>query len=171
VVDVAEALLKRYYVPEPRVEVTVYLVRASLPSSPTAPIGAFNPIPAELKAAIEEMKGAFNYERYALWDSIIVQPKGSGGELQGILPVDGGGRNYLYTVGYGVYGGQPAEGKTVNLANFMFSIKMPVGKDDIDSHIRTDVTIHEGQKLVLGKIRLLPSANADLFLILTTKVN
>ena len=39
---------------------------------------------------------------------------------------------------------------------------------EIDSHIKTDLTIREGQKLVLGKIRLLN--DIDLFLVLTTKV-
>jgi hypothetical protein len=72
------------------------------------------------------------------------------------------------------------DGKTLNLASFSFSLKMPQVnlllkmpqvKEDVDSHIQTEVTIREGQKLVLGKIRLLPAANADLFLVLSTKVD
>ena len=174
-VDMAEALLKKYDVPDPRVEVTVYLVRAATaPPPPTDPRVTTlppNPVPAELKAAIDEMKGALNYDRFTLWDVIVLQPKGNGGELQGILPSDPGSRSYIYTVTYGIYPGGPiTEGKTLNLANFTFSVKMPQGKEDVESHIRTDVTVREGQKLVLGKIRLLPGANADLFLVLATKV-
>lgn len=166
-IDMAEALLKRYDVPDPRIELTVYLIRASSASAPAVP-GPSNPVPPELKPAIDEMKGTFNYDRYTLWDAIILHPKGNGGEVQGILSMDSGPKPYMYTVGYGVYGGGPTEGKTLDLASFMFSIKMP---GDIESHIKTDVTIHEGQKLVLGKIRLLPSANSDLFLVLTTKID
>ncbi len=124
-----------------------------------------------MKAAIDEMKGTLNYDHYTLWDTIFLQLKGNGPEVQGILPSEPGAYNYLYTVGYGAYGGAPTEGKTVNLANFVFSIKTVQGKDDIESHIRTDITVREGQKLVLGKIRLWPNAHADLFLVLTTKVN
>jgi hypothetical protein len=112
------------------------------------------------------MKSAFNYDSYSLWDTILLQPKGNGGETQGILPADPEVSPYVYKVGYGLYGSAAAESKTVNLADFMFSIK----RDDIESHIRTDVTIREGQKLVLGKIRLMSFENADLFLVLTTKV-
>lgn len=162
-----EALLQRYDVPEPRVDLTVYLIRAS--NSPTSPPG--NPVPVELKPAVDEMKGTFAYQHYTLWDAIVLHPKGGGGETEGILPVEANGRPYGFTVGYGLYGGVATDGKSVNLANFTFSIKMPqLGKDYMESHIRTDITVREGEKLVLGKIRLLPGANADLFLVLSSKV-
>jgi hypothetical protein len=163
----AEALLERYDVPEARVDLTIYLIRASNSASP--PIG--NPVPADLKSAIDEMRGTFNYDRYTLWDAILLHPKGTGGETEGILPVEANGRPYAFGVSYGLYGGVAAEGKTVSLANFTFSIKMPqLGKDYMESHIRSDVTVREGEKLVLGKIRMLPGANADLFLVLSSKV-
>jgi hypothetical protein len=168
--DLAEALLKRYDVPDPRVDLTVYLIRASSPSSPAVTVVPSTPVPPDLKVAIDEMKGAFNYDHYTLWDDILLQPKGGGGEVRGILPAEPGAKSYVYTVTYGIRGA-PTEGKTLNLVNFQFSIKMPQVKEDVESHIITDVTIHEGQKLVLGKIRLLPSANADLFLVLTAKIN
>jgi hypothetical protein len=173
--DLAEALLKRLDVPDPRVELTVYLIRASNPSAAEPP---GNPVPAELKSTIEEMKGTFHYDRYSLWDALVLQPKGNGGEIQGILPSEAG--NYVYNVDYGVYGGSAlSDGKTVNLAHFRFGIKMPGlrpraavpnGQEGIESHIQTDVTVREGQKLVLGKIRLLPAGSGDLFLVLTTKI-
>jgi hypothetical protein len=172
--DMAEALLKRLDVPDPRVELTVYLIRAS--SQSPEPSG--NPVPAELKSTIEEMKGTFHYDHYALWDSIVLQPKGNGGEIQGILTSDTG--NYVYTVAYNLYGGSAlSDGKTVSLANFRFGIKMPGlrpragipnGQEGIESHVQTDVNVREGQKLVLGKIRLLPGGSGDLFLVLTTKI-
>lgn len=47
---------------------------------------------------------------------------------------------------------------------------MPYGKDGLKSRIKTDVAIQEGQKVVLGKIRLLPAENSDLFLVFTAKI-
>jgi hypothetical protein len=178
-IDMAEAMLKRLDIPEPRVELTVSLIRASsgapFPQS-SQPVA---PIPAELKSTVEEMKRNFPYEHYSLWDSIVLLPKGNGGEVQGVLTSDFG--SYTYTVTYGLYGGSPlSEGKTLNLANFNVAIKMPSAfrargavpsnQDPAESHIRTDVSVREGQKLVLGKIRLLPATAGDLFLVLSTKV-
>jgi hypothetical protein len=179
--DMAEALLKRFDVAAPRVELTIYLVRAfSGPPSPT-PVGSQpgNPVPQELRVAIDEMKSSFVYDRYTLWDQILVQPTSNGGEVQGVLTSEAG--NYTYTVSYQVSGGSPvSEGKTVSLGNFTFSMKMPVTfrsraavnppETNFESHIRTDVTVRENQKLVLGKIRLLPNGSGDLFLVLATKV-
>jgi hypothetical protein len=161
--DAAIALLKHFDVPDPRMDLTVSLIRASF--SAAAPQGT--PVPADLKAAIDEMKGAFNYERYSLWDAIVLHLQGKSGETREIIPADAGGAPYIYTVTYLTGSVQPGS-KTVNLASLTCSIKMPQGPD-IESHITTsDVTIHEGQKLVIGKIRLM--AKEDLFLVLTTKV-
>jgi hypothetical protein len=171
--DAAEALLKRFDVPDikksaSQIDLTVYLIRASSGPAPSDRQPPTSPVPAELQPAIDEMKGTFSYDRYALWDAIVIQPKGSG-EVQGILPVSTSYEPYVYTVSYQF---AAVEGKNLNLDDFQFSIKMPNGDKGIDSHIRTaSVTVHDGQKLVLGKIRLLPTANADLFLVLTTKVH
>jgi hypothetical protein len=181
--DAAEALLRRFDMPErmaavtvtvPPTDCTVYLIRAS--STPAAAPSNQQPaspptssVPADLQSAIDEMKHSFGYDRYSLWDSLAVRVNGSGGEMQGILPMDSGSAPYIYTMTY--QRANSGEGKNVYLYGFEFSIKMPSAfyKDGIESHMKTDVTIHEDQKLVLGKIRLLPSENADLFLVLATK--
>ncbi|HUB78074.1 MAG TPA: hypothetical protein VMB03_04710 [Bryobacteraceae bacterium] len=167
--DMAEALLKRYDVPPPKVQLTVYLVLAVLPgqrttdTSPSSTSGApTSPVPAEIKSAIDEMNGTFNYNHYGLWDSIVLPIK-SAGEVQGILPSNQVAPS-VYTVSYNTAGPLNGSG-TLSLAEFMFSLKFA----GIDSHIKSDLTIREGEKLVLGKIRMLNS-NADLFLVLTTKV-
>jgi len=159
--EMVEALLKRYDVPPPRIELTVYVIRG-LASAPAAAGPPTNPVPPEIKSAIDEMKATFNYQHYALWDAITIPIK-TNGEVQGLLPklLDNGPS--VYTIGYST-GGPPNEGTTLNLAEFRFAIKF----GEIDSHIKTDLTIREGQKLVLGKIRLLN--DIDLFLVLTTKV-
>jgi hypothetical protein len=176
--DAAEALLKRFDVPDRTVELTVYLIRAETypprPPGPRQPAPAPKPVPADLKAAIDEMKGAFNYDHYALLDTIVLQTK-SRGEVQGILQTPNGSPSSdviplpppsVYNLMYSTPG-SPTESSTLTLSQFQFSIKF----GEIDSHImESDLSIREGQKLVLGKIRLL-NANADLFLVLTTKIN
>jgi len=197
--DAAEALLKRFDVPEPEPQrtaapwpdCTVYLIRASSSTavSQTRPVTVAGPggrgiverraaetpttpVPAELQSAIDEMKRTFGYDRYALWDAIVLQPTGGEGEVQGILPTEGA-NPYVYSMSYTSTG--VTEARNLILRGFQFSVKMPANyfnsaaKDGIESRIRTDVTIREGQKLVLGKIRLMPYENADLFLVLATK--
>lgn len=182
----------------PQVDCTVYLIRASssatppqvqatrpapAPGSPVpvelqsaldevkrtgAPAPA-SPVPAELQPALDEMKRSFGYDRYTLWDAIMIQPNGGAQERQGILPAEHASRPYVYSLTYDRSFVTAAS--NLSLYGFIFSVKMPYGNDGIESHIKTDVVIHEGQKLVLGKIRLLPAENADLFLVLATKVH
>jgi len=83
--------------------------------------------------------------------------------VQGILPSLPSGASFMYTLSYSTFG-PPTESRTLNLSSFQFAIKFAGG----DSHIKTDLTVQEGQKLVLGKIRL-PKDHGDLFLVLTTK--
>jgi len=158
--DAAEALIKRFDVPETRIELSIHLIRAYPPST-TAGGPPTSPVPADLKSAVDEMKGTFSYDHYGLWDMIVLPIKSSG-EVQGILP--GAPTPSVYNVSYSTFG-PLTESRNLNLASFQFSIKF----GEIESHIKTDVTVREGQKLVLGKIRLV-GTNADLFLVLTTKV-
>jgi hypothetical protein len=166
--DAAEALLKRFDVPAPKavpdpavepVDCMVYLIRAS-----TVTGASGKPVPAELQSAIEELKQSFTYDHYSLWDTQAIHPGGGAGDFQGILPVEPNGGLHLYNMTYKSYSYTYVE-KAMLITDFMFSVK----KDEIESHIKTSVTIHEGQKMVLGKIRLMPAEHADLFLILALK--
>ena len=194
--DAAEALLKRFDVAEPvktpaaiaaamGLDCTVYLIRASigtpalaLPQPPLIPPPAIHvrgapavPVPGELQPAIDEMKHSFGYDSYSLWDTQVLHST-SGADLQGILPVEATAASspYVYSMSYGGTYLTP-DGKNLTIHKFEFSVRMPsaIYKDGIESHIKTEVTIHEGQKLVLGKIRLMPQEHADLFLVLATK--
>jgi hypothetical protein len=176
--DAAEALLKRFDVPEPKptpspatpqLDCTVYLIRASMSAAQSTDSGVpTSPVPAELQPAIDEMKHTFGYASYALWDAIFIQPTGGEGEMQGPLPTKYSNPD-VYSLSYK---GTNSDGKNLFLRDFQFSVRMPNGgKEAIESRIRTDVTIHEGQKLVLGKMHLLSGDGADLFLVLATKVH
>jgi hypothetical protein len=187
--DMAEALLKRFDVPErkpappPQVELTTYLIRA-WPGTTPLQVGE-RPIPAELQSAIEEMKHTFAYGQYGLWDVIIsnIDPMsgageffnsgGGPGEFEGLLPGENSVKPYTYSLTY--QNAWMKDAKSVALRGFQFTLKIPYGmndiKDGLEAKIKTDPVIHEGQKVVLGKIRLLPGENADLWLVLTAKLH
>jgi len=48
--------------------------------------------------------------------------------------------------------------------------RIPSGGTYLSTGITTDVAIHEGQKLVLGKVRIGLDDSVDIFLVLTVKV-
>ena len=62
-----------------------------------------------------------------------------------------------------------ADGKTVLVDPFKFALRVPDWPDHIG--LTTDVAIHEGQKLVLGKVRTSITDSTDIFLVLTVKLH
>jgi hypothetical protein len=184
--DVAEALLKRFDVPRqakpapppPQVELTTYLIRAWPAATPVQV--SERPIPAELQSAMEEMKHTFAYQQYGLWDVIVstidpssgnnewFNPGGGPGEYDNLLPSENNGAK-PYTYSFTYKNPHMKDEKNLALGGFEFILKLPYGKDSLEARIKTEPVIHEGQKLVLGKIRLLPGDNADLWLVLTAK--
>jgi hypothetical protein len=191
--DTAETLLKRFDIADPTIELTVYLVRAySTPvpdfvggqlRTPTAPAEparahAVNPVPPDVKSAIDEMKSTLNYEHYSLWDSMVLRPTTGGGQEQGSLTLDFSTYTYSISVTRASFESPLAENKTLYLQNLWFSLTMPplrargaASSDPPESHIHTDLTLQAGKKIVLGRIHLLPAGNGDVFLVLSTKVN
>lgn len=171
--DAAELLLKRFDVPEPKTpsapqaDLTAYLILATSgkPATAAASSAPTKAVPAELKSAVAEMKRTFPYDNYSLLDTIPMQPHGPG-EFQDMLPLAPAVLpGTLYAVAYDRV--SITESRNVNVGGLQFSIKLPGGQEP---RIKTNVTIHENQKLVLGKLRLNPSGDADLFLVLTARL-
>jgi hypothetical protein len=173
----AEDLLKRYDVappPEPQVDFIAYLVRASTRAQgEAAPSG--QPIPPVLQEAVAEMKKTFAYTDYTLLDTVEtvvhhnsqIESMLPGRETNGVTP-------YFYEISYSSTA-VSTDRKTVTIDPFKFTVRIPVvtGGDAPkyqDSGISTYVAIHEGQKLVIGKVRTGPHDPADVFLILTMKL-
>ena len=183
--DAAEALLKRFDVPGqtpsfsvqmakrdepgPSLDCTVYLIRASKAAATGGRPEV--PVPPELQSAIDEMKKSFAYNHYSLWDTQVIHGGAGSGDFQGILPevTPGTGTVQMYTLSYKGYHTVYSRPGSMVFDDFMFSIKSNALPDGFDSHIKTSALIGDGQKLVLGKIRLLPGENTDLFLVLATK--
>jgi len=161
-------LLKRYDVapaPPPRVEFVAYLVWASVRYG--NPPG--QPIPAAIEAAVAEMKKTFAYTDYKLLDTVSTDVRHHA-EIENILPgASSAGTAYSYTINYGNTA-VSNDGKTVNVNPFRFSLRIPSGGTYLSTGITTDLAIHEGQKLVLGKVRIGLDDSVNIFLVLTVKV-
>jgi hypothetical protein len=162
-------LLKRYDVaptPPPRVEFVAYLVWASVHYG--SPPG--QPIPAAIEEAVAEMKKTFAYTDYKLLDTVSTDVRHHA-EVENILPgCCSTGTSYSYTINYGNTA-VSNDGKTVNVDPFRFSLRIPSGGTYLSPGITTDVAIHEGQKLVLGKLRTGLDDSVNIFLVLTVKVH
>jgi hypothetical protein len=162
-------LLKRYDVaptPPPRIEFVAYLVWASVHYG--SPPG--QPIPAAIEEAVAEMKKTFAYTDYKLLDTVSTDVRHHA-EVENILPgCCSAGTAYSYTINYGNTA-VSNDGKTVNVDPFRFSLRIPSGGTYLSPGITTDVAIHEGQKLVLGKVRIGLDDSVNIFLVLTVKVH
>jgi hypothetical protein len=173
----AEQLLRKFDVPEVRkpaktFEFTIYLVGAYID-----PAGRMRggPMPADLDSVVKEMRGSFGYKDFSLLDAIPVSARTSSPmtEYDGILPVTamGAGRKYFYRISIE----SPfllEDGKTVMTPGFRFMMDIPSYSSEAkagESGIKSDLTVREGQKVVLGKIRLDDGDNA-VFLVVTVKV-
>jgi hypothetical protein len=162
-------LFKRYDVaptPPPRVEFVAYLVWASVHYG--SPPG--QPIPAAIEEAVAEMKKTFPYTDYKLLDTVSTEVRHHA-DVENILPATtSSGSAYSYAINYGDTA-VSNDGKTVNVNPFKFSLRVPSGGQYLNTGITTDVAIHEGQKLVLGKVRIGLDDSVNIFLILTVKLH
>jgi hypothetical protein len=170
----AEELLKRFDVPEtpaprtPEAFFTIYLVRASStpPDHPRA-------LPSDLDPVIAEMKRSFTYDSYSLFDTILMPPQTT--EIESMIPdAQFNGTPYFYSIRKAGGTQVDAQAKTVRVPTVVFTLRIPFQSgNDIKqgtSSISTGINIQEGQKLVLGKVKLDPLRNTDVFLVFAVKL-
>ena len=173
VVTGAEALLAKFDAPgavraDRQMQLRVHLVEA-------LPEGAGGPIPAEIASAVEQMKKNFAYKGYRHVDTVTAVVK-DGVMAAGTVALDGSPRaRYSFRV---QSSSVLEDGKTVALKNFRFEMAVPytrtvsastVEASTADTHINTDLTVQQGQKLVVGKLASGNPQNA-IFLIVTVDV-
>ena len=176
VVASGEALFRKFDTPggvrsDAQVQFRLHLVEAS-------PDGASGPVPAEVASAVEQMKKTFNYKGYRLLDTLLLQGRGSG-EVghSGTLPGPPDVSRTFYNVNY-KQADVMEDGKTVVVREFRLNLRVPYQTSSnpnmtsvqfADTGIKTDFTITEGQKLVIGKVSAAAAANA-IFVIVTADV-
>lgn len=176
VVASGEALLRKFDTPggvrqEAQVQLRLHLIEAS----PDGPSGA---IPAEVAGAVEQMKKTFAYKGYRLLDTLLLQGRGSGevghsGTLAAAADIQ---NRTHYTVSY-KQADVLEDSKTVVVRDFRLNLRVPyqtqpgagIAIQFAETGIKTDFTITEGQKLVIGKVSSSTATNA-IFVIVTADV-
>jgi hypothetical protein len=172
----AEELLRKFDVPEVRkpaktFEFTIYLVGAFVDSDSARG----GPIPADLDSVVKEMRAAFAYKSFGLLDAMPVSARSTSGttEYEGILPSAAVRSALKYFYKIVIAPPQLLEdGKTVMTPGFRFTVDIPnqaSGAKAGETGIQSDLTVREGQRVVLGKIRL-DDGDSAVFLVVTVKI-
>jgi len=139
-----------------------YLIRASNAKS-EADGEHLSPIPKQLDDAIAEMKSSLIYARYDLLTTVTSVSQGAA-SASDRAPFSPGNFAYSYTIEFANVTVAP-DHKSVTIRPFQFVLHH-LANNSVSS-ISSNITVREGQKLVLGKVRM--SDDADVFVVLTVK--
>ncbi|HYO81571.1 MAG TPA: hypothetical protein VES20_09230 [Bryobacteraceae bacterium] len=175
VVTGAEALLRKFDLAsgaksDNHVMFRFYLVEA-------APDGSGGPIPPEITSAVEQMKKAFAYKSYRLVDTILLNSRNAGqAGVSGMLPAQGDRsdlRSY-YAVSYD-NADVVDDGRAVFVRRLRMNLKIPLVSPNgsstqfSETSINSDLTVQEGQKLVLGKLSA-EAGRSSIFVVVTADI-
>ena len=157
-----EDAIKRLDVPAaaPKdVDLIVYLVLAS-----QQPDGSGG-VPAELQPVANELKGVLSFKSFRMLDTILLRTQpGNKATASGVI---GGSDKTLYdfTVNPSTVT-EDSKGRLIRLDNLALNLHMPGGTG---AGIHTEITVREGQKVVVGKSNM-GGADQALILVVTAKV-
>lgn len=152
-------------VPEPNVELTVYFLMAAREGS-----GASS-VPAALDGVAVQLQDVFGYDSVQLIETTAMRVRaGSRGDLNGFLPKRPGDQHearYEFSFRQ-LKVTEDAAGRSIRLDGLQASIQTPrvvveSGKPttrSVETGIRTDIDLREGQKAVIGKTTIEGGAEA-----------
>jgi hypothetical protein len=158
----AENLVKQVDVSPKNIDLTFYILSASPQPNADKP-------PAELEPVIKQLRSAFVYQGYKVLETTLMRVReGNGGELSGRIA----GGETIYHISCQrsrVTSGTP---NVIRLDNLMIGGKFPTTNAKGETHwmdtgIKTDVDMKEGQKIVVGKSTM---NDAAAFLVVSAKV-
>lgn len=173
VVNMAETMLRKFDAAavdeRPRqVQLNLYVLAPAEEASGRA-------FPADLAAAAEQLRNTFGFKAFQLVDTIIMRGRESAefwtnGLVAGETVL---GQAATYSAGYKSVQYSPAQ-KNVAVNGFRFDVRFPYQTSPnnfqmTETSLRTDLTIRDGQKLVLGKLTK-SASDKPLFVVLTSKV-
>ncbi len=158
-----EEAIKRLDVPAaaPKdIELIVYLVVASEQAS------GGGELPAELQPVAGELKKIFSYKSFRLLDSVLLRTQpGNMANDRGTIASGGDTRTMSYT-----FQVQPSavtddpNGRLIRLDNLNLSVE----GGDHNAGIHTEITVREGQRVVVGKSNI--GSGGSLILVVSAKV-
>lgn len=158
-----EDAIKRLDVPTaaPKdVDLIVYLVVASEQPAPGAGL------PPELQPVADELKKVFSYKGFRLLDSILLRSQpGNTASAKGTIKPNEEARSMSYTfqVSPSAVTEDP-NGRLIRLDNLQLNVE----GGDHNAGIRTEITVREGQRVVVGKSNM--GTGGSLILVVTAKV-
>ena len=167
VMNAIEDAVKRLDVPTaaPKdVNLTAYLVVASQQAEPSS-------VPRELEAVTKELRDIFAYKSFRMLDSILLRTQpGTAAHAKGLIAGPENSRTpYEFTVRPASVMDDPA-GRLIRLdiLNLSMRVNTP-NSGDKDAGITTEITVREGQKVVVGKSNM-GAPDQALVLVVTAKV-
>ena len=177
-----EEAIKRFDVPPKNVELTVHLLSALAQAERDT-------VPKELEAVTKQLRALFAYQGYRLTETMILRSReGQRAEATGLgTPSPGMPMGPMYSVSYNSIGVTPdSKGNLIKLDNLRLSARVPFypnagsfhpnagsGLNDksfqyMDTGLTSNIDIHEGQKIVVGKTGM--GGSDALILVVTAKV-
>jgi hypothetical protein len=174
--DEYEQIIKQLDVPPPaipNVEVTIYLMSAlGQPASSS--------LPPELEGVVKQLKSTFSYKGYELIDTQVIRTRaGRGGEASGTI--DRG--TTLKAVNQVKFSeatiSNDEKGRAIHLRNLRVGLRVPVQSNFgptptvnyLETGINTDIDVHEGQKVVVGKANMDGSDRASIVVLMAKVVD
>ena len=163
VMPVVEEAVNRLDVPTaaPKdIDLTVYMVVASEQGN------GMDGLPADLQSVANELKRIFAYKSFRLLDSVLLrtQPNNRAQADGVIAPANGRDTPYSFSVvPTGVT--EDTKGRMIRLDNMQLNLRMP---GDHNAGIHTEITVREGQRVVVGKSNM--GTDQALILVVTAKV-
>jgi hypothetical protein len=166
VMSAIEDAIKRLDVPTaaPKdINLTAYLLLASEHADGS------NDLPAELQQVTKELKGIFAYKSFRVLDTILVRTQpGNAAHAKGVIGGTGADASktpYEFVVRPSAVTEDPG-GRLIRLDTLNLSLRVPGG---MDAGINTEITVREGQKVVVGKSNM-GAPDQALILVVTAKV-
>jgi hypothetical protein len=174
--DEYEQIIKQLDVPPPaiqNIEITIYLMSALGQASAAS-------LPLELDGVVKQLKNMFSYKGYELIDTEVIRTRaGKGGDASSVVDRGTSGFKTIIRIRIGeVTVSNDEKGRAIHIRNFGMGLKVPVQTSAAsgpasftyqDTGINTDIDVHEGQKIVVGKANMDGSDRASI-VVLTAKV-
>ena len=176
--DEFEQIIKQLDVPPPpipNVEITIYLMSALGQASPTA-------LPSELDGVVKQLKNTFSYKGFELIDTQVIRTRpGRGGSASGVFDRGTSGLKAFNSVNISeVTVSNDEKGRAIHLRGLRVGLRVPVQSNPgsspptvnyLDTGINTDIDVHEGQKVVVGKANMDGSDRASIVVLMAKVVD
>ena len=145
------------------IELTVYLVVASEQAA------AGDGLPADLQPVVHQLKGVFSFKSFRMLDTVVLRTQpGNKANAVGVISNGSTDTPYHFSVRPSAAAEGP-QGRLIRLDDLSLGLRVPTRSGREDAGINTEITVREGQKVVVGKSNL-GGPDQALILVVTAKV-